>query len=254
MLERDDDGDVPVLRLCHGKASALDLGLCRRLLRELRELGESDAPAVVLTGTGTIFCAGVDLVQLADGGPDYVADFLPALGAVLTELFFLPLPVVAAVNGHAIAGGCLLAAAADLRIMSAGHGRIGVTEFLVGVPFPAVAMEVLRHLVGNRLSQELACSGRTLEPEPALAIGLVDEVVEPEQLRERALGLARQLGAVPRATFALGKRQLRQPVRDALDQHGGELDAEVERVWQSPRVRAAIRDYVARVVRNPGRP
>jgi enoyl-CoA hydratase len=128
-------GQVAVVTMTHGRANALDTGLCRALAGRLGELERDGHRAVVLTGHGNIFSAGVDLLALRDGGPGYLEEFLPALSEAFLAVFTCPLPVVAAVNGHAIAGGCVLACACDHRVMNAGHGRIGVTELLVG-PVP----------------------------------------------------------------------------------------------------------------------
>src|SRR5215470_10036601 len=115
MIERSQHDGILTLRLAHGKASALDVELLDALLRELDSVAE-DVRALVLTGTGSIFSAGVDLFRLTREGADYVRRFLPLLSRVLRALFTFPRPVVAAVNGHAIAGGCILALAADARL------------------------------------------------------------------------------------------------------------------------------------------
>ena len=99
------------MTLTHGKANALDIEFCEAIAAHFAELRERDAKAVVLTGQGRMFSAGVDLIRLSDGGADYVRHFLPALHRLYDAVFFHPKPVVAAVNGHAIAGGCVLAAA-----------------------------------------------------------------------------------------------------------------------------------------------
>src|SRR5439155_1274578 len=99
---------------------------------------------LVLVGTGSAFSAGVDLFRILDGGDDYVARFIPALSGAFDDLFAYRRPVVAAVNGHAIAGGCVIAACADYRLMAEGRGRIGVPEQLVGVAFPAIALAAPR--------------------------------------------------------------------------------------------------------------
>jgi hypothetical protein len=122
--------------------------------RELDAAAGSDARAVVLTGAGSIFCAGVDLFRVVDEGADYVRRFLPSLADVIRKLFMLPKPVVAAANGHAIAGGCILVAACDYRLMARGGGRIGVPELLVGVPFPAIALEILRFALAPERMQD----------------------------------------------------------------------------------------------------
>jgi enoyl-CoA hydratase len=102
--------------------------LCRDLVARFAGLGRGGHRAAVLTGHGPIFSAGVDLLRLRDGGPGYLEEFLPALSDAFLAVFRCPLPVVAAVNGHAVAGGCILVSACDRRVMNADHGRIGVTE------------------------------------------------------------------------------------------------------------------------------
>ena len=122
----------------------------------------------MLTGAGTMFSAGVDLKRLSAGGADYVRAFLPALHKLYEEVFFHPKPVVAAINGHAVAGGAILACCADRRIMAHEAGRIGVTEMLVGVPFPALAFEMLRAAVPAEYLAEFAYSGATYMTDDAL--------------------------------------------------------------------------------------
>jgi enoyl-CoA hydratase len=178
MIERSQHDGVLTLRLAHGKASALDVELLDALLRELDGAAEG-VRALILTGTGSIFSAGVDLFRLTQRGADYVRRFLPLLCRFLRTLFAFPRPVVAAANGHAIAGGCVIVLAADARLMSEGAGWIGLPELLVGVPFPAAALEVVRFAVPRDKVQSLIYTGRILPPQEALTAGLVDEVVAP---------------------------------------------------------------------------
>src|SRR5213592_706704 len=138
MIELSERDGVALLRLADGKANAMSLDFCEALTARFAAL--SSARAVVLTGTGTIFSAGVDLVRLLEGGAPYIRKFLPTLSTMLVTVFSHPAPVIAAINGHAIAGGCVLACAADRRVMAGNGGRIGVTELLVGVPFPPAAI------------------------------------------------------------------------------------------------------------------
>jgi enoyl-CoA hydratase len=161
MIEVQTNEGIAVVAIRHGKANALDIELCEGLAKCFSELATSEARAVVLTGQGRMFSAGVDLVRLSAGGPDYVRKFLPALHRFYDDVFFLPKPVVAAINGHAIAGGGILACCADRRIMARASGRIGVTELLVGVPFPALAMEILRFAVPAHYLPEFMLGGAT---------------------------------------------------------------------------------------------
>src|SRR5262245_8953635 len=144
MIELTQQGDIAVLKLVHGKANTLDLELCDAISAAFKKIEGLPARAVVMTGQGRIFSAGVDLVRLTAGGADYVRKCLPALHKLDDTVFHHPKPVIAAVNGHAIAGGCVLQCCADKRIAAKDVGRVGVTELLVGVPFPAMAFEVMR--------------------------------------------------------------------------------------------------------------
>ena len=191
MIEREDLDGVAVVRLAHGPVNALDLELVTNISATFSELDASDHRAIVFTGAGRAFSAGVDLWQAVDGGPEYVRQFVPALVEAFETVFNTGKPVVAAVNGHAIAGGCVLVSGCDHRIMSAG--RIGVTELLVGVPFPISALEILIHAIGPQRAREAVLSGATYEPETAVVMGLADEVVESDRLLERAVDAANRL-------------------------------------------------------------
>jgi enoyl-CoA hydratase len=169
---------------------------------------------------------------VAAGREGYLAAFLPELRRAFTRLAALELPVVAAVNGHAIAGGFILSAAADWAVMAEGPGRAGVTELRVGVPFPAVALELLRLRAGDAQTRPLALSGATFGAGEALARGLVDEAVPAAELSGRSLAAAQRLAALGPA-FGLTKRQLRQRFLQRVHDLAG-LDAEVDAIWQAP--------------------
>jgi enoyl-CoA hydratase/carnithine racemase len=120
----------------------------------------------------------------------------------------------AAVNGHAIAGGCVLAVACDLRLMS--DGTIGLSEIRVGVPFPGVALEVVRHAAGTTV-RRLVLEAALLSPAEAVAAGLVDRVTSPGSLLDEAVAEAERLGRIPADVYAFTKRQLQDPARIRID-------------------------------------
>src|SRR5439155_7351069 len=140
--------------------------------------------------------------RVVDEGAPYIRGFLPAMNASFETLFSLLKPVVAAVNGHAIAGGCILAAAADRRLMAREPGRIGIPELLVGVPFPVVPLEIMRFAAPSQYIQPLAYRGLTLTADEALHHGLVDSVTDPEQLIAEAVAAAESLVTLPPTAFA----------------------------------------------------
>lgn len=234
MIERTESDGIVTLRLAHGKVSALDLELCEELLRQLD--ASRGARAVILTGTGTTFSAGVDLFRMTKEGVPYVERFWPALGNLLEALFVFPRPVIAAANGHAIAGGCLMVAASDYRLMTSG--KIGVPELLVGVPFPLIAMDILVHAAG-RDAQQLSYTSAMLQPEEARMKGLIDEVVDADHLMPRAQEMAERLAAVPADSFRITKLTMRRRA---------DRNAEALEVWKRPETHAHIREYLARTV------
>ena len=246
MIEIAHRGRVAVMTLKHGKANALDSELCNDIVARFDEMKPSTAQAVVLTGTGSIFSAGVDLVRAVEGGGAYLRDFLPLLSKALETVFFYPKPVVAAVNGHAVAGGCVLACAADRRLMALGPGTMGVTELLVGVPFPAIAFEIMRSVTASQYFEEALFTGATYAPEAARERGFVHALVAPEVLLDRAVAAAEALAALSPAAFALTKMQSRKAVQDTLQRAGGSVDAAVRQIWLNPDTLARMRDYIGR--------
>jgi enoyl-CoA hydratase len=248
MIDIESDAGIAVLTLQHGKANALDIEFCEALAARFDALARSDAKAVVLTARGRIFCAGVDLKRVSEGGAAYTRQFLPALHKLYQAVFFHPKPVVAAINGHAIAGGAVLAACADRRIMARGAGRIGVTELLVGVAFPALAFEVVRYAVPKQNLAEFTLSGATYETDAALDRGWIDEIAEAPELLEDALAVARELAELSPAAFAQTKRQLRAEVAERVEKSGAATDAAVTDIWCADETLARIRDYVARTL------
>jgi enoyl-CoA hydratase len=239
-------GSIAVLTLAHGKANAFDLELCEALIERFRECRDSSCAAVVMTGHGQMFSAGVDLLRVVNDGAPYVARFLPALSNALEAVFTYPRPLVAAVNGHAIAGGCILACAADRRLMARNDGRIGVPELLVGVPFPPVPLEIVRFAAAAESAADLLLGGATVKADAALEFGLIDAVVEPHALLEGAIAAAETLASRPAAAFALTKAQLRAPALERMRTGRARWDAEVERLWAAPETLDAIRRYIAR--------
>ena len=126
MIHREDRGDVTILRLERGKVNAMDIELCNAFSAELDELLKRNVRSIVLTSKGSTFSAGVDLIRLINEGQGYVEKFFPALTEALLRVFTFPRPIIAAMNGHAIAGGFILACACDVRIMVEGTARLGM--------------------------------------------------------------------------------------------------------------------------------
>jgi enoyl-CoA hydratase len=247
MIEIDEREGIGVLRMCDGKANAMSIEFCELFIERLEELQASPVTAIVITGSARIFSAGVDLLRLLDGGAPYIRDLLPKLNRMLAGVFSCPKPVVAAINGHAIAGGCVLACAADRRLMGREAGRIGVTELLVGVPFPSAALEIMHCATSPQHFADVIFSGSTYAPAQAIERGLIHEIAESGTLLGDAINRAQTLAALPPNAFALTKRQIRQAYLDQINLDASRAD--VERIWTAPGTLARIRDYVGRTLR-----
>jgi enoyl-CoA hydratase len=247
MFIREDSEEIAVLRLAHGKVSALDAELCEALVGEIASVAAGPAAALVITGTGSSFSAGVDLFRVLNGGEEYLSRFLPALEALLQTLLTFPKPAVAAVNGHAIAGGCIIVQACDHRVMAEGNGRIGIPELIVGVPFPALPLEIVGARVSATVLRQLVMTGRTVKAADARDLALVDEIVESESLVPRACQVAAQLATIPAVSFALTKRAFSDPVLDRAHA-AADRDAEVAAAWASAQVQATVRAYLQNTI------
>jgi enoyl-CoA hydratase/carnithine racemase len=239
VISIEERGDVAIVRLDHRKVNVLDLEMLEAIADTMRRL--ADGPGVVVTGSGTVFSAGVDLGRIVEGGPEYVERFLHALHDALIAVFDHPRPVVAAVNGHALAGGCVLAAGCDVRLMSGG--TIGLTELLVGVPFPTAVLEIVRSAVGPAASA-LALTAPVMTPDEACRIGLVDAVVDPVDLLDEAVDRAGRLARFPAGAYAMTKEQVHRPARRRIDEWWPVDAPRVIETWQSPQTQAAIAGYL----------
>jgi enoyl-CoA hydratase len=202
---------------------------------------DPDVSALVITGDGEIFSAGLNVNEVLAESADSVLD---AFQGALRRVLQCPLPTVAAVNGAAIAGGCLLACACDRRLI-ADEARIGVTELKVGVAFPVFTVDLLRHVCGARAEDVIFGAG-LFEATEACAIGLAHQHFPRTELRATAVVEAEQLATLDAAAYALAKATVR---RDLLtseqDDRGRALDREVRAHWQADATRANLEHLVA---------
>ena len=250
MIERKDTDGIRVLKLAHGKVSAMDLELGEALTREIVDAASAPIKAVIVTGSGSSFSAGVDLYRVVNDGPEYGRRFLPVLDAFLHAALTFPKPMVAAINGHAIAGGCILAAACDHRIMVEGNGRIGIPELAVGVPFPALPLQIMSARLADGPLRDLVFTGRTVQIDEAKAMGLIDEKCPSGMLLDRATEVAQRLASIPAGAFALTKEAFYTPILLRTKQLA-DLNARVVDAWLQPHTYDTIRVYLARTIPKP---
>lgn len=213
LLERRDDG-VAVVTLANGKVNPLSIAVLDALLAIATDLTTNPPGAVVVTGGDRIFAAGADISEF--GGADEAALITARFHAALDAIAAIPRLVIAAVAGYALGGGCELALACDYRIASE-RAVFGQPEVLLGTIPGGGGTQRLARQVGPSRAKELCVTGRQVNAEEALRIGLADEVVPSETLHDRAFGLAAECARGAVLAQALAKRAIDQGLSLSLD-------------------------------------
>jgi enoyl-CoA hydratase/carnithine racemase len=203
-VERRPDG-VALVRLDRPKANALSMALLGQLESAVRGLAAELPGAVVVWGGERIFAAGADISEF--GGPDEARTIGRQFRAAFDGLAALPRATIAAVNGFALGGGCELALACDFRVM-ADSAKLGQPEILLGIIPGAGGTQRLARLVGPARAKDLILSGRQVEADEALRIGLADRVVPAGDVLPTALEWAAQLAAGAVVAQGLAKRAI----------------------------------------------
>src|SRR5690606_35546180 len=247
LIQRIDHGDIRELLLDRAPVNALNPAVCAQLVEAIDDAVAVGAGGIVLSGGPKVFSAGLDV-------PFLLA--LPDRGALKAawEQFFLaaralaqcPVPVAAALNGHAPAGGCVLALCCDYRVMASGPYRIGRNETQVGLVAPEGIQRLMRRVVGAHRAERLLVSGEMVEAEQALALGLVDELTDIDGVPTRALAWLQQLLQLPRKPVLATRAIARADVVEALQPGNIGLDHFLD-AWSDPDTQAGLRALVARL-------
>lgn len=246
-------GDIVELRLARAPVNALDPDLCRDLAEALQAALAGGAQGIVLAGGPSVFSAGLDVPHLLSLGDDRAA-LTSAWEAFFTSaraLAACPVPVVAAIAGHAPAGGCVLALCCDYRVMAispdpAKPFRIGLNETQVGLVAPEGIQRLLRRIVGAHRAERLLVAGELVTAEAALRCGMVDEVVPIDDVGPVAGAWLERLLALPRDAMLQTRQIARADLQAALEPQHIALDRFID-AWSAPQTQAALRALVAKL-------
>lgn len=223
--------NVALLTLNNPPVNALDIDFSMRLQTMLDNLGANkEVSALVITGTSQTFCAGLNLKKVPFYGPDEQKNMILSLSKLLYGIYSLPLPTIAAINGHAIAGGLVLALACDYRIGVSSPCQIGLTEARVGVPFPVCALELVKAETNKSICRKMMLTGENMDQNQALKEGILDELIESDKLIDRALLKAQDLATMPNQSYAQIKLGLRQRALAAMK---AVIDTESDPIFSS---------------------
>lgn len=246
MLQRFQHDDILELRLERPPANALAPDVLAELAEATRR-APTEARALVLSGRPGMFSAGLDVPAFLALDRAATRAAWQALFALQRHLALAPIPVASAITGHAPAGGCVLALSCHQRVMARGRFKIGLNEVAVGVRVPELVWACARHVLGPRVAERVCTTGELVDPERALALGLVDELAEPDEVVPRALAWCRAQLALPAAalrdTRALARRELAADF-EAFDARAleGFLDE-----WFGAECQRTLREMVAKL-------
>jgi len=233
-VEVSKNKGIATLSLCRGKVNALTGAVVDQIKNALSDIEKDpDIRALALTGKGKFFSFGFDIPEFLSYSRDEFSDYLKNFTGLLVYMFLYPKPVVAALNGHTIAGGCMLSLACDQRIMVSGKAKISLNEISFGSSVFAGSTEMLRACVGNANAMEILYSGAMYSAEQAQKMGLVDHVAQARDLMETSKKIAGKLAKKPSAAFASIKLLLRKPIADKFVKKEGDAIKEFVDIWYS---------------------
>jgi Delta3-Delta2-enoyl-CoA isomerase len=249
MIVTTDHGPVRELRLNRPPVNALNTELITALRRAIEQAPRDGVRAVIVSGAPGMFSAGLDIRLLVGLDAPAIAVLWRELYALMKALATAPMPIVAAVTGHAPAGGTVIAIFCDWRVAASGDFKLGLNEVQVGIPLPPVILATLRRQVGPRQAERLAVGGLIVSTEEALKTGLVDELAPPEQVVERALAWCRTLLALPPQAMLATRQRARADLIALFEQGAEEELRTVSEAWWTAEAQSTLHAVAERLAK-----
>lgn len=238
--------EVAVLKLSRSVTNALDLQLVSQLAENLQKVSDdSDVQGVVLTSSNEkFFSIGFDIPELFRLPKDDFRVFYQTYNRVCVDLYTLPKPTMAAITGHAVAGGCILALCCDYRFIAEGRKLMGLNEIKLGIPVPYPGDCILQHVVGTRNAREIMGTGEFYDPEVLLHMGVVDQVLPLKQVLPESIEKAKLLGALPHEAFGMIKRNRVETVEAHILKRLAEKEEFFIECWFSDEARKRLKEAI----------
>jgi enoyl-CoA hydratase/carnithine racemase len=248
LIHVDKHEQVAMARLTRGTTNAINLTLVQEMTAVLREVKADTAiHSLILTSSNEkFFSIGFDIPHLIECSQEKLGAFYHAFNQMCLELFILPKPTLAVINGHAIAGGCILTLCCDYRFMAQGRKLMGLNEIKLGLPVPYVADCILRNLVGIRYAREIMDTGDFYPPQTSLQMGLVDHVLPIEELGASVMEKALALGSSPQQAYALIKRNRTETIERQIRTRLEEKEQRFIESWFSAEAQVLLREAMGK--------
>ena len=239
---------VAIVRLQRGVTNAINLELINELSGALQKIKDDpEARGLILTSANEkFFSIGLDIPWLFPLSREEFASFYKAFNRLCIDLFTLPKPTVTAITGHAIAGGCILTLCCDYRLVAEGRKLMGLNEIKLGVPVPYPADCILRNLVGFRMARDMTDTGDFHQGEALLKMGIVDEVLPPDQMLARSIEKAQSLSGTSPQAFVMIKRNRVEMVETEILAHLEEREKVFVEQWYAPEARERLKKAIAK--------
>ena len=234
LMHVSKDGESATVTLSRGKVNALNEPMVEELTKSFEALAiDNEVRSIIFTGFGKFFSFGFDVPEFLNYSKSDFIRYLEKFTNFYTYLFLFPKPIVAALNGHTIAGGCMLATACDFRLMVTGKAKISLNEITFGSAVLAGSVEMLKYCVGSRNAQSILYSGAMYSAEEAFQLGLVDQVSSEDALTEDARKVAQEFAQKDSSAFRGIKHLLRQSAAEEMIKREKDAILEFVDIWYS---------------------
>jgi enoyl-CoA hydratase/carnithine racemase len=245
-LQVEINEKIAIVKLDRGVTNPISLGFIKEISEHLESYRKSpEINGIVITSNNEkFFSIGFDLPELYNQTIQEVEEFYKAFNRLCLDIYTYPKPTIAAISGHAIAGGCIITICCDYRYISDGRKLMGLNEIKLGLPVPYPSYCILEHLVGSRSARYLVESGDFFEPDRLVEMGLVDEVLPQDQVLPRSVEKTRAIGEMPNFGYEIIKRNRIEDVERSILAKLEEKEKNFLKCWQLDEVRVLLAEAV----------
>jgi enoyl-CoA hydratase/carnithine racemase len=244
LTEMENLENVAIVKLKNGVTNPISLDLINDISEDLKKLKEdSSVSGVVFTGTNNkFFSIGFDLPILYKQGETEIRTFYRSYNRLCLDLYTFPKPTVAALKGHAIAGGCILAICCDYRVIASGRKLMGLNEIKLGVPVPYPGDLILKQIIGTRYAQMIMEMGDFFGPEQLMQMGMVNQVEKVKTVLDKAVEQAKLLGDYPNSAYRMIKKNRVEKVKEQILENLDDKEQYFIKCWFSDETRKLLKE------------
>ena len=248
MINTEIQNNIAVCSLNRGVTNALNANMIHLINDELDKVETiQDVHGVILTSSNSKFYSiGLDLPELFPLTREEFTNFFQNFSQLCVKILSFPKPVIAVINGHTIAGGCILALACDYRLVKEGNVKMGLNEIKLGVPVPYIAECILKDLIGIYQTRYVSETGEFFSPEKLLAIGLIDEVVPEDTLQDHAIVKINKIANHSLEAYSKIKEIRNEQILERFEKNNQRTTKEFVKLWYSPIARKRLKEAMTK--------